>query len=38
MSKPKAFIDGQEGTTGLPIHDRLAGRDAVFFRRLVPEL
>ena len=34
MSKPKIYIDGQEGTTGLQIHDRLGGRDDIDLLRI----
>jgi N-acetyl-gamma-glutamyl-phosphate reductase len=32
--KPKIFIDGREGTTGLQIDDRLAGRDDIDLLRI----
>lgn len=34
----KVFVDGQEGTTGLQIYDRLAKRDDVEVLRIDPEL
>ena len=32
--KPKVFIDGKEGTTGLQIYDRLSGRDDITLLQL----
>ena len=37
MRKPKVFIDGQEGTTGLQIHDRLAQRDDIELLGIDPD-
>ena len=38
MSKPKLFIDGREGTTGLQIDARLSGRDDIELLTIDPEL
>ncbi len=35
--KPKIYIDGQEGTTGLQIHDRLAARKDLELLRIDPD-
>lgn len=34
MSKPKIYIDGQEGTTGLQIYDRLGAREDIELLRI----
>jgi N-acetyl-gamma-glutamyl-phosphate reductase len=36
--KPKIYVDGQEGTTGLRIHEHLAARSDVEVLKIVPEL
>ena len=38
MSKPKIYIDGQEGTTGLRIFERFAGRDDIEILTIDPAL
>ena len=35
--KPKVFIDGQEGTTGLRIHEQLARRTDIELLKIDPE-
>ncbi len=37
MTKHLVFVDGQEGTTGLKIHERLATRDDLEILRIDPE-
>jgi len=37
MNKPKIYIDGQEGTTGLQIYDRLGERDDIELLLINPE-
>ena len=34
MSKPTVFIDGQEGTTGLQIYERLGSRQDIDLLRI----
>ena len=38
MGKVKVFIDGSEGTTGLRINERFAGRDDIEVLPIDPEL
>ncbi len=38
MAKPKVYIDGREGTTGLQIQDRLAGRQDIQLLEIDPAL
>ena len=38
MAKPKIYIDGQEGTTGLRIFERFAGRDDIEIISIDPAL
>ena len=38
MTRTKVFIDGSEGTTGLRIHERFAGREDIELLTIDPEL
>ena len=35
--KPNIYIDGQEGTTGLQIYERLGGRQDINLLRIDPD-
>ena len=35
--KPEIYIDGQEGTTGLQIYDRLGSREDIHLLRIAPD-
>ena len=37
MAKPTVYIDGESGTTGLQIHDRLASREDIRLLHIAPE-